>query len=206
MRETVGATTVIRTNLATRPFYNERAVHLWLLLMALAVAAATGYNVSRIVRYSRSDQQLATEAARDESRAADRRQQAAQLRATVDPHQVELASLEARQANELIDRRTFSWTELLNRLETTLPDDVHVVAIRPRVDRKRGNLITINVLSKSIDDTDQFIENMEATGAFKNPLAVDDRVNEQGLIESTLEVVYTPAAASAPSAKGAAER
>ena len=28
------AASVIRTNLSTRPFYNERAVHLWLLIVA----------------------------------------------------------------------------------------------------------------------------------------------------------------------------
>jgi len=32
---------MIRTNLATRPFYNERLVNLWLLLLAVIVGAAT---------------------------------------------------------------------------------------------------------------------------------------------------------------------
>ena len=128
---------VIRTNLSTRPFYNERAVHVWLLAIALAVAAATIFNVSRVMRYSRSDTQLATQASRDEARAADLRQQAARLRASVDPRQVDLASADARQANDLIDRRTFSWTELFNRFETTLPDDVRITAVRPKIDRDR---------------------------------------------------------------------
>src|SRR5439155_18900096 len=43
---------VIRTNLSTRPFYDERTLNVWLLAVALGVAAATVYNVSRIVRYS----------------------------------------------------------------------------------------------------------------------------------------------------------
>jgi len=107
---------MIKSNLSTRPFYNERAVRFWLLLFAAIVAAATAFNISRVLRYSRSDTQLAMQASRDESRAADLRQQATRLRATVDPKQIDFASNEARQANQLIDRRTFSWTELLNRL------------------------------------------------------------------------------------------
>ena len=141
---------MIRTNLSTRPFYNERGVHAWLLLIALIVAAATAFNVSRVIRYSRSDTQLAMQASRDEARAADLRQQAARLRATVDPKQVEYASTEARQANDLIDRRTFSWTELFNRFESTLPDDVRLAAVRPKVDLKNGTVLTINVFAKTV--------------------------------------------------------
>ena len=111
---------MIRTNLSTRPFYNERAVHLWLIAVALAVGAATAFNAARVIRYSKSDTQLATAASQDEARAADLRKEAARLRASVDPKQVDFASAETRLANELIDRRTFSWTDLFNRFEATL--------------------------------------------------------------------------------------
>ena len=133
---------MIRGNLATRPFYNERAVHLWLLVAALVVVAATLFNVVQMLRYSRSDTELARQAANDEARATELRAEAARLRATVDAKQIERASLEARQANELIDRRTFSWTALLNEFEATLPPDVRITSFRPRIDPKRGNVVT----------------------------------------------------------------
>lgn len=189
---------MIRSNLSTRPFYNQRAVRFWLLVFAVIVAAATAFNISRVLRYSRSDTQLAMQATRDENRAADLRQQANRLRATVDPRQIDFASTEARQANELIDRRTFSWTELLNRLETTLPPDVHIVALRPKVDRKNGTVLTINVLARSVDDVDVFMNNLEATSAFKNIGSREDRFNEQGLLESSIESTYVPASAKEP--------
>jgi len=191
---------MIRSNLSTRPFYNRRAVQLWLFALAVIVAGATAFNVSRVLRYSRSDTQLAMQATRDENRAADLRQQASRLRATVDPKQIDFASTEARQANELIDRRTFSWTELLNRLETTLPPDVHIVALRPKVDRKNGTVLTINVLARTVDDVDVFMNNLEATSAFKSIGSREDRFNEQGLLESSIESTYVPAAAKAPPA------
>src|ERR671931_2374235 len=143
---------MIRTNLATRPFYNERAVRGWLFGVLILVLTATAFNVSRVLRYSRSDTRLATQASGDEARAADLRQQANRLRATVDPKLIESKSTEARKANELIDRRTFSWTELLNRLETTQPDDVRLVAVRPRVEKDGRIVLVINVVSKSVDD------------------------------------------------------
>ncbi|HWW86366.1 MAG TPA: PilN domain-containing protein [Vicinamibacterales bacterium] len=183
---------MIRGNLATRPFYNERAIRLWLLIAAVVVGAATIFNVTRILRYSRSDTQLATSASRDESRAADLRQQAAQLRARVDPRQVEFASAEAREANALIDRRTFSWTELFNRFETTLPDEVRITAVRPKLDRDKGIVLQINVVARDFEDVRQFMENLEKTDAFGELRASEDRVNEQGLLDTSLDCVYVP--------------
>ena len=59
---------MIRTNLSTRPFYNERIVHVWLIAIALVVVlAATAFNVSRVLRYSRSDTRLATQASQRRS-------------------------------------------------------------------------------------------------------------------------------------------
>jgi len=56
---------VIKANLSTRPFYNEHLVHIWLIAVAVAVLAATAFNASRVLRYSRSDTRLATQASGD---------------------------------------------------------------------------------------------------------------------------------------------
>jgi Tfp pilus assembly protein PilN len=191
---------VIRTNLSTRPFYNEQAVYVWLAVVALAVVAATGFNVSRILRYSRSDTRLATQASQDEAKAATLRRQATRLRASVDPKQLDVASSEARQANDLIDRRTFSWTELFNRLETTLPDDAHIAAVQPKIDRSGGIMLTIKVAARSVEDVSKFMERLEKTGAFAHMYSVEDRFDDQGLLQSILETQYVPGAPKAPGA------
>jgi Tfp pilus assembly protein PilN len=186
---------VIKTNLATRPFYNERAVHAWIAVLALLVVAATIFNVNRVLRYSSSDTRLATAAARDEQRAAELRAAAVQLRASVDPKQVDVASAEARQANTLIDRRTFSWTELFNRFERTLPENVRITAVRPKVDPKLGIVLTMAIVAKSVDDVSLFMENLERTGAFEDLLSTEEHFNDNGLLEASLTSVYVPTAA-----------
>ena len=62
---------MLRTNLATRPFYNEGAVRLVLLGLGLVVVAATLFNVARVIQLSRRDTQLVTQASRDEARATE---------------------------------------------------------------------------------------------------------------------------------------
>jgi len=183
---------VIRTNLSTRPFYNERSVRLILLAVAIVVVAFTAFNASRVLRYSRSDTRLATQASRDEARAADLRQQAARLRATVDPKQIDFASADAREANDLIERRTFSWTDLFNRFETTLPDDVRITAVRPKIE-KEGFVLSIIVVARGVDDVAEFMENLEKTGAFRNILSLEDRIDDQtGQLNSILQALYLP--------------
>lgn len=183
---------MIRGNLATRPFYNERAVHVWLIAIAIAVALATVFNVAQMIRYSRSDTELAREAANDEARATELRADAARLRATVDTKQIERASVEARQANELIDRRTFSWTELWNQFEATLPPNVRITSFRPRLDDRRGIVVTVTLIARGVADILQFMDNLENTGAFPEVFPPSERTTEEGQLETVLESVYVP--------------
>ncbi len=188
---------MIRTNLSTRPFYNERVVRLWLLGVGAVVVAVSIFNTTEVIHYSRSDTQLATEASRDEKRAAESRASAMRLRASMDPKQVEFASAEARQANELIERRTFSWTELFNQFETTLPDNVRITSVRPRIDPRRGIVLAIGVVSRTVDEVNQFMESLERTGAFADLLSSEEHIDEQGLLQASLTSVYVPGAARA---------
>jgi Tfp pilus assembly protein PilN len=183
---------VIRGNLSTRPFYNERVVQLWLLLLGVIVAAATVFNIVRVIRYSQTDTELASQASRDESSAAELREEARRLRGSVDLQQIELASIEARQANALIDRRTFSWTALFNQFEATFPDDVRIAAVRPMIDEKGALVLTIDVVARSVDDVDELIRNLEAAGSFSNLLSVEEHFNNDGMLEASLEGNYAP--------------
>jgi Tfp pilus assembly protein PilN len=183
---------MIRTNLSTRPFYNERAVSLWLLALLLVVVVASVFNATRVLQYSHNDTELGMQASRDEARAAEMRRSAAKVRTTVDPKQIAFASLEARTANDLIDRRTFSWTDLFNRFETTLPDNVRITAVRPKIDKGQFQL-TIAIVARSVDDVSQLMDRLQKTGAFTQVgRNIEERVNEQGQIQATLDVVYLP--------------
>ncbi len=183
---------MIRTNLSTRPFYNEGAVRLWLITLAVAVAVATIFNVTRLLQYSRSDTELATQASRDEARTLELRRTASQLRASVDTQQIAAASIEARTANDLIDRRTFSWTELFNHLEATIPSEVRITSVRPHIENDRRITLTITVIARSVEDVDTFLNSLDDTGAFLHPLSREEHINEQGQLEATIETPYLP--------------
>ena len=185
---------MIRTNLATRPFYNERLVNLWLLVLAAVVALATVFNVTRVRSDSGNNTELASQAAQNAARTNELRRTAGQLRATLDAKQIESVSADAREANNLIDRRTFSWTALFNRFETTLPDEARITSVRPTVDRDHKISLQISIVAKTVNDVDLFMSRLDETGAFKDLYSTEERPNEDGQIESLLSMVYVPEA------------
>ncbi len=186
---------MIRTNLSTRPFYNEGAVRVWLIAAAVVIGAATLVNVSRVLHYSHNDTEAALSASHDEAAAADLRAAAAKERASVDTKQIAAASTEARDANNLIDRRTFSWTELFNVFEKTLPADVRVTSVRPHLDDKNRRIqLGVTLVSRSIDDVNQFMENLQGTGAFEELIPKEARAADNGQFETALTMTYVPKA------------
>jgi len=105
----------------------------------------------------------------------------------------------AHEANGLIDGRVFSWTELFNRFEATLPAGVRISAVRPSVDQEGRVIMNITVVARSVDEVDAFIEALEATEAFGDLLSREERFNDEGLLEATLRGFYRPGRTDPPS-------
>lgn len=195
---------MLRTNLSTRPFYNERAVHVALVAAGILVLALTAFNLVRIVTLSRMNTELAAGVSRDRTEAARLSADALQIRRGINQDQLELVVAAAQEANALIDQRTFSWTAFFNHLESTLPPDVMLSSIRPRVENG-VTTVTLVVLGRRAEDVDEFMEKLEATGAFDEVSLLTQDTTEDELRRASIEAVYTgtePASTGSP-ARGA---
>ena len=188
---------MLRTNLSTRPFYNERGVHLLLALLALIVGGLTLVNVVKVLQLSRQNTELSTSVNRDRAEADRLTRDAARIRRGINPDELQLVVNAAREANELIDRRTFSWTALFNRIEETMPPDVMLTTVQPIFD-DAGTKIAMTVLARRTVDVDEFMEKLEATGAFEQVLQRQDEDAEGGLIRAIIDTYYVPEAAEPP--------
>jgi hypothetical protein len=187
---------MLRGNLSTRPFYNERLVHLALALAALIVLIVTVLNVATLVRLSRQNTTLSSRIREDRTAADDFSRKARQTRQGIDQNALKVVIAAAREANTLIDSRTFSWTEFFNYIETTLPPDVMLASVRPAVSDE-GTKITMMVVARRAADIDEFLEGLEATGAFEKGLPRQRRQAENNLEEATIEITYVPSLAHA---------
>jgi hypothetical protein len=182
---------MIRTNLATKPFYNVRAIQLAIGGLALVVAAATIFNGVQIARLYSSEQTLGARADEAEREAARLRNDAVRIRAQINPSELQTVANAAREANGIIDRRAFSWTELFAQFEATLPEDVRITAVQPRLE-KGVFIVGVAVEARRAEDLDAFIEALEMTGTFRQVLAIDTQTNEDDLLAAVIEGAYEP--------------
>lgn len=181
---------MLRTNLSTRPFYNERALHSGLAALAIVVILFTIFNVMQIVLLTRQQSELGAKAAAAESQARQLRAHAATVRQAINTKQLEQISGAAREVNALIGQRLFSWTDLLNQLETTLPEEVRITSMRPRIDKDGSVTVVMAIVGRSVEDIDRFMENLEASGAFADVFSPQESASEDGLRLATIEGRY----------------
>ena len=176
---------MLKLNLATRPFYNERVIDSVLLLLgivALVLMVAGGRTVFQL---SNTYTDVVRMAELSETQVGTVTQEMVALNQSVSEDELEALRLSAAEANRLIDQRVFSWTELFNIIEQTLPNRVMLTGLRPI--RNSGSMtLTIGVIGERITDIEQFIEDLEATGSVANVLARQEQRTEDGMYSAQL--------------------
>ena len=172
-------------NLATRPFYNDRAVHLALAAVGLVAVSVFVLGGTRLVDLSRTHRALTLQAEAAERETATVSAQAARHERAAPAEAVEALSRAAEEVNRLIERRLFSWTAFFNLIEQTLPSDVMLTAVRPDTD-DRGTSIDLAVIGRTVADIEEFIRRLEETGAFADVLARQGELNDEGMYRAQL--------------------
>ena len=103
---------MLRTNLSTRPFYNERAVHAVIGIAAFIVAVLTAITLFQMIKLSRQNTELSSRISRDRGEADRLTREATRIRRGINQDELKVVVAAAREANSLIDQRTFSWTSI----------------------------------------------------------------------------------------------
>ena len=187
---------MLRANLSTRPFYNERAVHAVAAAIGVIVVAVAAWQGVRVVRLSRYHTELKTAIQKHHAETDMRERDAAQIRSGLDQKQLAIVAAQAKEANQLIEQRTFSWTELFNLLEATLPDDVMLVSVRPEF-KDNVTQVNLDLQGKTTEDIQAFWDRLAKTGAFRDVTWSAVNETETGLDKMQMRAVYTPAQAVA---------
>ena len=181
---------MLRSNLSTRPFYNERLVTLGLLLVALLAIALTAFNVLDLRESSARRSELQAQIDMRQQNIATVNAEANRLRQTVDRQAFQLLVLDTHEANGLIEQRTFSWTTFLSVIEKTLPIDVRLVSVSPKFE-KGDTKVTMTLVTKTQENLNAFRKALENTGGmFYDVLPVSDQSNDDGTYNATIAAYY----------------
>ena len=172
-------------NLATRPFYNDRAVHLALATSGLVVVAVLLLGGMRLADLSRTHRSLTLRAEAAERETAAVAADAARHERAVPADALEALRRSAEEVNRLIERRLFSWTAFFNVIEQTLPSEVMLTAVRPDAD-EQGASIDLAVIGRTVADIEEFIRRLEETGRFQDMLARQGELDDEGMYRAQL--------------------
>jgi type IV pilus assembly protein PilN len=194
-------------NLASQPYEDARQFWMrWgtavgalgLLTLVLLAADITGWLNARRDRAAIAEKR-AMIAQRDQLRAnAERILNLPENRSTRDQSQF---------LNDLIERKAFSWTRVLENLEKVMPPRVHLIAINPQLDEDNQLGLKMTVAGDSRDRAIELARRMEESRRFSQTNIVSERSEKQSNSSDTeqfdIVAVYIPEplAAAASEAK-----
>lgn len=127
-------------NLARRPYRDFRLFTAVVVLLYAAAAGVTFLSARGVVRkftFNESTQERIQELERGVKEA---KAESEALRKTLSTVDFAGVSSAAKGVNELIGRRAFAWSRILERLEAVLPDDVRLVALSTSQEGSGGGI------------------------------------------------------------------
>jgi Tfp pilus assembly protein PilN len=183
---------IARLNLASQPFRNRTLP--WAVAAVVSVVSLVGM-IFIVAEYRRvraeadvAERQVQTL----KKEHADLRAQAEEIRQTIPPEQ--LKTLEA--AHHLVERKTFSWSQLFSDLESALPANVRVSRINVREVVQRGGEtradLDLTVVGRAPTDVTGMIDDMSRQGTFSAVPLTENQKSGRGEAgyEWTLRVSY----------------
>ncbi len=94
---------------------------------------------------------------------------------------------EVELANQLLEKRTFSWTKFLTELEQAIPPRLALSSVR--LDQS-GKTVQLAGTAISLEDITAFTVGLQEHATFKDPVLAQHRVGPNGLVEFDITVQY----------------
>jgi Tfp pilus assembly protein PilN len=180
-------------NLSTRPFKPYRAANLGLFTLLVVLVA-----VSVIQFYSYQQNSSLAAGIRDNERKAKEESEAltTRLKAVTSQMYSNNASTKLEQVaflNEVLKRKSFSWTQVFANLERVTPENVYLLNMHPFIDEKGMMGLNIVLRGRSFVDATEFVSILEDSGIFAQvTVAKEELKTSQGEVEFALSAYYFP--------------
>lgn len=175
-------------NLATRPLRNRRLFFSLAGSLGLALLAVTLLAVIVFFRFSLKKNEIRARLQENES--AIRTAQAEQKRVSTRTQEAVKKERDFVDAiNNIILKKSLSWTDFLSKLEECLPDSSYILSMSiPQVDSRRIQF-RIRVASRNLNDLLALINKLQDLG-FSQPRVETEERNSQGQLVSEISVTY----------------
>lgn len=175
----------LHLNLASRPYRDYRPFTLVVAVTAVIIFALAYVNVDTYLRYKTATRHTSADIERLQRLTADERRAADAATARLRSVDVKQLAAQTEFANARLAERAFSWSELLDRLEHVVPQEVRIESVSPSFDKGGLVHLTLACFGKSGDSMVATIENLnrdpQFAGAFPNAETKTDKEYRFGI-------------------------
>lgn len=173
--------------LATRFRWYLRPLQLGLVACCLGLCVAIVWNITRTVLGYQDIQQMSEDLERLRQQDQQLMSEATQEGIDLSDQALERLPAEVALANQLLEKRIFSWTVFLAGLEQALPPRLALTSVR--LD-SGGSLVHLTGSAASLEDLTAFTVGLQGHPKFKDPVLAQHRVGSGGFVEFDVTVRY----------------
>lgn len=180
----------IHLNLASRPYRDYRPVYAAVVVMSLLTAFLMLNNVETYYRYVHETRATRTKTASLEAQAEKERQSARAVEQRLAALDLSRLNAQTKFVNAKLYERAFSWSALLDELESVVANDVRLISVSPHFGAGpvQLNLVFAAKTAQGMIDT---INRMNADPQFRDPFPANESVKD-GTYQFQLTVLYIP--------------
>ena len=183
----------IHLNLAARPYRDYRPVYAAVVVMSLLTAFLMLQNIETYYRYNHDTRATRVKIAELETQ--QRREKQLEESAQTRLQSIDLAFLDEQTkfVNAKLTERAFSWSTLLDELESVLADDVRLLNVAPTFTPDGTIGLALNFQAKTGEGMIDTINRMHQDPQFVNPFPSNESVDPAtGIYSFDLRVGYRP--------------
>jgi Tfp pilus assembly protein PilN len=181
----------LHLNLASRPFRDYRPLYAVVVVVSLLIAFLMLNNIDTYYRDWRETTNTRDEIARIVAQAEQERRRGELAQKQIGAIDLTTLDRQAKFVNAHLAERAFSWSELLERLESTLPRDVRITSIAPTFSNDGTVQLTLQAEAKESDGMLETITRFQSSAWFAKPFPSSEQ-NTGEVFRFGLSVQYKP--------------
>ena len=184
----------LNLNLATQPY--EDARDFWMrwgsavVVLALLTLALVGWTVRSWMHAGRDRHAIA----QLETQIRERDTERARAQAYLEMAANRSTRDQSQFLNGLIQRKAFSWTRVFEELEKVMPNNIHVVSLRPEINEQGQLQLDMILMGDSRAPAMELVHHMEGSRHFQNPQLMSEQTTGENAsaVRVSVATIYVP--------------
>ena len=186
----------IHLNLASRPYRDYRPVYAVVVVLSLLTAFLMLNNIETYYRYIHETQATRAQISKVEEEARKEREHENAAKRRLQGLDLKALDQKTKFINAKLAERAFSWSGLLDELESILEEDVRLITVSPAFTESGPIQLSLSFQAKTSNGMIETIDRMHADPQFRDVFPNTESQNPDGTYAFQIVCKYLPASTS----------